>query len=65
LFTFGIFSKITEEAQIIGPFFHSTIYALILTNHGLGYILGDFLQTHLVTLVTAPSRKGNVGNVAR
>jgi hypothetical protein len=24
-------------------------------NNGLGYILGDFLPTHLVTLVTTPA----------
>jgi hypothetical protein len=29
------------------------IYVLILTNIWLGYILGDFLHTHLVTLILA------------
>jgi hypothetical protein len=27
----------------LGSFFHSKIYVLILTNKGLGYILGEFL----------------------
>jgi hypothetical protein len=26
------------------------MYYIILTKNGFGYILGDFLQTHLVTL---------------
>jgi hypothetical protein len=41
LFWAGFF-KFTEEAQIIGLLFsHSKRYVLILTKHGLGYILGD------------------------
>jgi hypothetical protein len=51
------FFLITAEAQIIGYFFHSTRYVLILTKHGLGYILGDFLQTHLVTMFTTNKEK--------
>jgi hypothetical protein len=31
-------------------YFRVKSYVLILTQKGLGYILGDFLQTHLVTL---------------
>jgi hypothetical protein len=50
LFILGSFLKIIEEAQIIGLLFFSTRYVLILTKHGLGYILGGFLLTHLVTL---------------
>jgi hypothetical protein len=41
------FLKITEVAHTVGLFFHSTYinvtYALIFTQKGLGYILGDFL----------------------
>jgi hypothetical protein len=32
-------------------FYHGKIYVLILTKNGLGYILGDFYVTHLVTLL--------------
>jgi hypothetical protein len=39
-----------RSANYKATFFYSTRYVLILTKHGLGYILGDFLQTHLVTL---------------
>jgi hypothetical protein len=34
--------KIAELALILGLFFHSTGYVLILTKKWLGFILGDF-----------------------
>jgi hypothetical protein len=41
--------------------FHVKIYVLILTNNVLGIILGDFSQTHLVTLsVKQVSRKNRL-----
>jgi hypothetical protein len=45
----AVFLKISEIAPIEGlPF--STITFTHYFKNGLGYILGDFLQTHLVTL---------------
>jgi hypothetical protein len=35
----------------LSAFFPWKSDALILTSHGLGYILGNFSQTHLVTLI--------------
>jgi hypothetical protein len=52
---FSVFLKITGLAHItytMGYFFHGTSDVLILTLRGLGQILGDFLQTHLVTLLS-------------
>jgi hypothetical protein len=40
--------KITEEEQIVWLLFPR---CKMYKKHGLGYTLGDFLQTHLVTLL--------------
>jgi hypothetical protein len=58
LFTFAGFFKMTVVAEHFCYFFHSTSYVLIVTKHSLGYILGDFLLTHLVTMVLS-----NLGSV--
>jgi hypothetical protein len=52
LFTLGNFF-ITEVAHIFVLLFPyvGTRFVLILTKNVLGYILGDFSQTHLVTLL--------------
>jgi hypothetical protein len=43
-FTLGSFVKIAEEAQNFWLIFPPSLdYALILTKHGSGYILGDFV----------------------
>jgi hypothetical protein len=47
------FFKLTQAAKIFGQlFFLKKSRALKLTKHGLGHILGDFLQLHLVTLLS-------------
>jgi hypothetical protein len=46
---FGPFFKLAKIAQN----FWATFNALVLTKNGLGHILGDFSQTHLVTLAAA------------
>jgi hypothetical protein len=48
------FLKITEVSQFLCEFFSTAkvIYQL-WQKTGLGYLLGDFYQTHLVTLATA------------
>jgi hypothetical protein len=51
LFTLGSFFKSTEVAQILGLLFsRRKSYVLISTKNPWGYILGNFSQTHLVTL---------------
>jgi hypothetical protein len=47
---FGQFSEIQKSTNYLDTFFHCQSYVLILTQNGLGYILGAFSQTHLVTL---------------
>jgi hypothetical protein len=42
LFSLGSVLKITEGGHFLATFFHGTGNVLILTNHWLGYILGDF-----------------------
>jgi hypothetical protein len=37
--------------KLLAYFLHTKCYVLFLTNIALGYILGDFPQTNLVTLV--------------
>jgi hypothetical protein len=49
----------------LGYFFHSKGYALLLTGKGLGYTLGDFLQTHLVTLLEIETMNNNAVAQAR
>jgi hypothetical protein len=51
LFTLGRFSKIPEEAHIVGLLLSTVrvVYEFCPKN-GFCYILGDFSQTHLVTL---------------
>jgi hypothetical protein len=44
---------ITEIVQFLTTFANSQRYKLILTKNGLSYIWGEFLQTHLVTLLVA------------
>jgi hypothetical protein len=39
-----------KEPKLWAIFFHGKSYVLILTQNWLGYILGIFSQTHLVTL---------------
>jgi hypothetical protein len=53
-FTLGSFLQIMyrNNPHYFAPYFRGKRYVLILTKNGLGYILGDFLQTHLVTLAT-------------
>jgi hypothetical protein len=46
-----IFLKIAKVSKSLVYFFHNQIFILIETKNGLGYLLGDYLQTHLVTLV--------------
>jgi hypothetical protein len=41
---------ISEIAQLFELFFCGKSCVLILTKNGLGYILGDFCQTHQATL---------------
>jgi hypothetical protein len=50
---FGQFLKIIPmtSPHFWATFFHGKGHALILTKNGLGYILGDFLKTHSVTLL--------------
>jgi hypothetical protein len=56
VFFWPVFLKITEVTQITGvaQYFGlliSTVFVLIMSKNGLGYILGDFFsQTHLVPL---------------
>jgi hypothetical protein len=40
-------------------FFSDKNFALVLTKNGLGYILGPFLQTHLVTLHGKTQKQNN------
>jgi hypothetical protein len=47
----AVLRKLHKYIKYFGYFFHSTSYVLILTKHGLGYILGDFF-TYVVTLVS-------------
>jgi hypothetical protein len=51
----GNFLKITyiSSPNLYAIFPISIKHVLILTKNGLGYVLGDFFQTHLVTLVVA------------
>jgi hypothetical protein len=50
---FGQFFLFTEGAFNFWPTFSKgkIMYIFILTKNGLGCILGDFTQTHLVTLI--------------
>jgi hypothetical protein len=41
-FLWAVFLEITEVAKILDNFLHSKNYVLILTENGLGYILGEF-----------------------
>jgi hypothetical protein len=51
---FGKFiENFRSSANSWANFFRSASYVLILTKNWLGYILGNFLQTHLVTLLLA------------
>jgi hypothetical protein len=47
----AVFFQLQKSANYWATFLHSKRDALILTKCGLGHILGDFLQTHLVTLL--------------
>jgi hypothetical protein len=59
LFILGFFLKITTIDQILGQLvFHSNFLLLILAKTGLGNILGDFSQTHPVTLVLTKNAIG-------
>jgi hypothetical protein len=49
LFIFALFKKL--RPNFVATFFHGKNCVLILTKNGLGYIWGDFSQTHLVTLL--------------
>jgi hypothetical protein len=52
LFCLGsFFCKLQKLAKFLCHFFQSIDYASVMTRNGLGYILGDFLQTHVVTLL--------------
>jgi hypothetical protein len=53
--------KIIKVAHILGYFFRGEKYIVILAKNGLGYILGDFLQTFLVTLSTILGKNGDRG----
>jgi hypothetical protein len=45
------FSKFAHKSsQNLGNFFGLQMQCIIFNKNGLGYILGDFLPTHLVTL---------------
>jgi hypothetical protein len=56
---FGQFFKnYTSSPNVWGTLFQRIDYVLILTINGLGYILGDFLQTHLVTLLATKLDSG-------
>jgi hypothetical protein len=48
--SFSAFLKIKKAAKNIGLHF-SLVFVIILTKNMLGYILGYFSQTHLVTLL--------------
>jgi NAD(P)-dependent dehydrogenase (short-subunit alcohol dehydrogenase family) len=47
-----------SSPKFLSTFHHTKSYALILARYGLGYILGDFLHTHLVTLLRSKGRNG-------
>jgi hypothetical protein len=47
---FKQFLKMIEVAQNFGLHFHIKGFTSILIKSGLGFILGDFSQIHLVTL---------------
>jgi hypothetical protein len=53
-----VICEVTDEAKIIVPVFHGKNDATILSKNSLGFILGVFSQTHLVTLfVTQKSKR--------
>jgi hypothetical protein len=51
----GFFKNVRISTHFCATFFLSIDYVLILTKNGFGYILGDFSQTHLVTLIKKTS----------
>jgi hypothetical protein len=44
IYTSGSFYEKTKVAQYLGYFSRGKSYVLILSENGLGYILGDFLH---------------------
>jgi hypothetical protein len=51
----GSYFKIAEVAIFLAASYHSKSYVLAFAKKGMGYILGYFLQTHLVTLFATRS----------
>jgi hypothetical protein len=54
----GSFLINTEVAKILGYSFNGKINALISAKNVFGCILGDFSQTHLVTMYSGHFRPG-------
>jgi hypothetical protein len=47
----AVFQKLHKEPKTVGYFIPMNILCINYDKNGLGYSLGDFSQTHLVTLL--------------